>query len=217
MAKRIKRSHLKKFSASNMSAPKGFDPNKTAVYDCWSQKARIYTKENPTVVTEEFKIGDKTYIERRQIVRWGQDVRIQRDNKGKLITERRNQVTYLGEVPTTLGGATNHTVKRPKNLEMAQFHEVWQSDRRQGFDTFIYAKLIEVTEDYRLHMFQAGLKVYFIKEYTTLLLRSSTYPTKTMGMAALSNNRLKFTIFEPPSAVDRDTNLSPLGSWRTPA
>ena len=206
MAKRIKRSHLKRFSASRVSVPREFDPNKTAVYDIWSKYATITTKDNPTIVTEEVEIGGKKYIKRRQIVRWGQDVHIQRRNKNKRVTEdlkdRINQVTYLNEVPPTKGmiakiDITEGNTPQPKAAVVNALHDIWQTERRQGIETFGYSVVMYDLGDCALRMFFSGNKVKFLKEYTNgLKLVSLTYPSKQEGLSALRRGKLTWTIYK---------------------
>lgn len=195
----MKRSHLKRFQASNVRGPRTMDPNKTAAYDIYSKKAVVTTKENVSVVHEKFTIDGKEFIARKQIVRWGPDVHIQRANKNKLISERTNQVTYLGEVPRTVGAIEKIEDPRPKAAVVERLHALWVSERLSGFDVFEHYIVLYKFGECTVKMFHCGEKVCFVKEYPNLILRSYIYPTKALGMRAYVTEKLSWTIYTPPS------------------
>lgn len=182
--RRPKRIFPRKFTSDYINVTRGWDVNKTIVYDCFSKRATIKTKEtNPLFETEEFEICGKKYIERRTIA------------KGK----NGAQITYLGEVPDTVGivGKKQDTASVPRSAAMKRHHEVWQSDKHQGFDTFEHFILLYDYNNIKLKLFISGARYLIVKEFATVHLRSYVYSTKQDALTAIHDETItwKDTIY----------------------
>lgn len=170
----MKRSHLKRFSAARVHprSASGIDQHKMLSYEIFQNRQRVETTIGPKHNCTPLGKLDNTFL---------QDIPKTRGPIAKLEEE----------LPRD---AVKARIKHPP-MRGLQF--VWQSDTRQGFDTFDYFTVIHDIGGCCLKMYHCGDKICFLKEYPELRLRSLVFNKKELGLKALAENKIKWIIYDP--------------------
>lgn len=140
--RRPKRIFPRKFASDYINVTRGWDVNKTSVYDCFSKRL----------------------------------------------------TTTMDDVPDTVGivGKKQDTAPVPRSAAMKRHHEVWQSDRHQGFDTFEHFILLYDINNIKLKLFISGARYLIVKEFATVHLRSYVYNTKQDALTAIHDETISW-------------------------